>query len=343
MKFDWKFYLGVLISFVFLYFALRKIDYYEMWGVFSNIRWHILIISLVVYYLTYLSRALRWRYLTLPIKEMPIRSLFSAIAIGFGANNMLPARIGELVRAYTLGKLEEVRASSVFATIVVERVFDGFSVVAMLIVVLLFVDFPEGYLKTKTTLRWAGLMMFIVMTSITIFLILLEKNRYRAISIVNFFIRPFSVRFKERVRGMVLSFADGLDFISRGRHLLAVIYYSILTWLLISFFYYLILLSCNFDLPFISAVFVTVALAFAVAIPAAPGYIGTFHAAARYALVFYGLTPEPATGIGIVMHAMNFFPAIVGGLLFLWIEKVSLSEVTHVSHEDIEVDENKGE
>jgi hypothetical protein len=111
--------------------------------------------------------------------------------------------------------------------------------------------------------------------------------------------------------------------------------FSILTWLAIAACYWVIILSLDISLPFMAAIFVTVLIAFAVSLPAPPGYIGTFHAAARYALVFYGLPASRAVGVGIVLHAMSFIPAIVGGLVFIWLDKMSFAEMTHVKGEGV--------
>jgi uncharacterized membrane protein YbhN (UPF0104 family) len=95
MKLDYKFYLGLLVGAVFLYLALHKVDFVEMALVFSHIRWPLIVVALVLYYLTYVTRMFRWKPLYAPSRKQ-IPQPFSAIAIGFGANNMFPVRLGEL-------------------------------------------------------------------------------------------------------------------------------------------------------------------------------------------------------------------------------------------------------
>jgi hypothetical protein len=330
MKLDYKFYLGMLVGAVFLYLALRKVDFAEMVLVFARISWPLILASIVLYFLTYVTRMLRWKYLMMPIKDVTYRHLFSAVAIGFGANNMFPARLGELIRAYTLAKMESVRASSVLATVVIERVFDTLTVLVMLVVVFFFVSFPAEYGKFMIGLRAAGIVSLIAVILFVAFLVLLERKRERALSVFRFFARPLPDRIRSRIESMILSFADGLDVLYHGKKLIVIVFYSLLTWFVIAAFYYVIFLAFGLSLPFMAAVFITVLLAFAVALPSPPGYIGTFHAAARYALVFYGLPVDEAVGIGIVMHAVNFIPAIAAGLLFIWLDKMSFAEMTHV-------------
>jgi glycosyltransferase 2 family protein len=335
MRLDYKFYLGLLVGAVFLFLALHKVDFAEMVLVFSDIRWPLIAVALVLYYLVYVIRMFRWKLLLAPIKDTRYRNLFSAITIGFGANNMFPVRLGELVRAYAIGKMERISSSAALATIVIERVFDILTVLGMLVAIFFFVTFPEGYGKFMVGLRAAGISSIVALAVFIAFLVLLEKNRNRAMLIVRFFSRPLPERFRTRLESMMISFADGLNVLYHGRKLVGVVIFSILTWLMIAAFYWVIILSLDISLPFMAAIFVTVLIAFAVSLPAPPGYIGTFHAAARYALVFYGLQASRAAGVGIVLHAMSFIPAIAGGLVFIWLDKMSFAEMTRVKGEGV--------
>jgi glycosyltransferase 2 family protein len=335
MRLDYKFYLGLLIGAVFLFLALHKVDFTEMARVFSDIRWPLIAVGLALYYLVYAIRMFRWKLLLAPIKDARYRNLYSAIAIGFGANNMFPVRLGELIRAYTLGKMENIRSSAVLATVVIERVFDILTVLGMLVAVLFFVTFPAGYGKFMVGLRAAGIFSITALAVVIAFLVLLEKNRDRAMVILRFLSRPLPERLKTRLESMMISFADGLNVLYHGRKLVGIVIFSILTWLTIAALYWVIFRSLDISLPFMAAVFATVLTAFASSLPAPPGYIGTFHAAARYALVFYGIPASSAAGVGIVMHAMNFIPAIVGGLVFIWLDKMSFAEITHVKGDGV--------
>ncbi len=335
MRLDYKFYLGLLVGALFLFLALHKVNFAEMALVFSDIRWPLIAVALVLHFLIYAIRMFRWKLLLAPIKDTKYRNLFSAIAIGFGANNMFPVRLGELVRAYAIGKMEKISSSAALATIVIERVFDILTVLGMLVAVFFFVTFPEGYGTFMVGLRAAGISAIVALTLFIAFLVLLERNRDRAMLIVRFFSRPLPERFRTRLESMMISFADGLNVLYHGRKLVGVVIFSILTWLAIAAFYWVIILSLDISLPFMAAIFVTVLIAFAVSLPAPPGYIGTFHAAARYALVFYGLPASSAAGVGIVLHAMSFIPAIAVGLVFIWLDKMSFAEMTHVKGEGV--------
>lgn len=338
MKLDWKFYLGLFIGLFFLFISLKGFDYVEFYEQLKRVNWLLILLSLVLYYMAYVSRVLRWRYLMLPIKEIGFRNLFSAIAIGFGANNMLPMRLGELIRAYALGKIEKVRAGSVLATVVIERVFDGMAVIAFLATIFLGANSTEQFGENRDILRTAGYSSLAFLMFMVGFLVLLEKKTESAKRLAGLFFRPLSKRVQERVEGFVASFAAGLDVLYRGGALLMIVFYTILTWVIIAFFYYVIILSfpVEIELTFSAAVAVVVFIAFASAIPAPPGYVGTFEIGGISALMIYGLTKGEAAGVVLVMHALNIFPAIVMGLIFLWLDKMSLAEVSRVSVDKIE-------
>ena len=338
MKFDWKFYLGLVIGFLFLYLSLKGFRYAEFIEQIENINWYLIVLSVIIYYLTYVSRVLRWRYLTEPIKEkMSFRNLFSAIAIGFGANNMLPMRLGELVRAYALGKIEKVSAGSVLATVVIERVFDSLAVIC-LVVILLLGPTSEQFSEYNQALRMAGYSSLVFLVFIVGFLVLLERKTDKAINLMSFFVRPVSKKLQEKMERFLVSFAAGIDVLYRGGALLMIVIYSILTWALIIFFYYTIINSFSFgsDIPFSASVAVVVFIAFASVIPAPPGYVGTFEVGGIAALMIYGLAKTQAAGVVIVMHALNIFPAIIMGLIFLWLDKISLVEASRVSADKID-------
>ncbi|MBN1572510.1 MAG: flippase-like domain-containing protein [Deltaproteobacteria bacterium] len=338
MKLDWKFYLGLIIGFTFLFFSLRGFDYVEFYDQLKRVNWFFIILSVFIYYLTYVSRVLRWRYLTLPIKEMSFRNLFSGIAIGFGANNMLPMRLGELIRAYALGKIEKVRAGSVLATVVIERVFDGMAVIALLVVIFFGADSSERFGENREILRTAGYSSLAFLVFMVGFLVLLERKTDRMGRLAGIFFRPLSRKLQERMERFVKSFAAGLDVLYRGGALLMIVFYTILTWLLITFFYYTIILSfpVEVEFAFSAAIAVVVFIAFASVIPAPPGYVGTFEVGGISALMIYGLAKSDAAGVVLVMHALNIFPAIIMGLIFLWLDKMSLAEVSRVSVYGIE-------
>src|SRR4030066_62068 len=126
----WQFWLGLLISALFLYLVLRKIDYTQLWQVLKSANYWWLIPGVGVYFIAFWVRSWRWHYLLRPLKAIPTRKMFPIVTMGYAGNNIFPARAGEVVRAVVLKRKQGVPISASLATIIGERVFDGIGMLA---------------------------------------------------------------------------------------------------------------------------------------------------------------------------------------------------------------------
>src|SRR5574342_1302753 len=134
----WQFWLGVLISLLFIWLALRGLRLEEFWDSVKQANYLWLIPGIGVYFVGVLARAWRWHYLLGPIKKIPTKTMFPITTIGYMGNNVYPARAGEVLRAVILKRREGVSISASLATIIVERIFDGVVMLAFV-----FVNLPE--------------------------------------------------------------------------------------------------------------------------------------------------------------------------------------------------------
>ncbi|MBN2147706.1 MAG: flippase-like domain-containing protein, partial [Anaerolineales bacterium] len=134
----WQFWVGILVSAVFLYFALRGLQLAEVWGIVREARFIWLLPGVAVYFIGVWARAWRWHYLLRPIKKISTGKMFPIVTIGYMGNNIYPARAGEVLRAVVLKRHESVPVSASLATIVVERIFDGVVMLAFV-----FLNLPE--------------------------------------------------------------------------------------------------------------------------------------------------------------------------------------------------------
>jgi uncharacterized protein (TIRG00374 family) len=142
----WQFWLGVLISIVFIWLALRGLRLEEFWDSVKQANYFWLLPGIAVYFVGVWVRAWRWHYLLGPIKKIPTRAMFPITAIGYMGNNIYPARAGEVLRAVILKRKEGVSVSASLATIIVERIFDGVVMLAFV-----FVNLPELAKMTDTS------------------------------------------------------------------------------------------------------------------------------------------------------------------------------------------------
>src|SRR6266498_1987126 len=134
----WQFWTGVLISIVFIWFALRGLRLKDFWGAVKQANYIWLVPGIAVYFVGVWIRAWRWHYLLGPIKKIPTKMMFPITTIGYMGNNIYPVRAGEVLRAVILKRKEGVSVSASLATIIVERIFDGVVMLAFV-----FVNLPE--------------------------------------------------------------------------------------------------------------------------------------------------------------------------------------------------------
>lgn len=325
---NWKFWVGIGVSVVLVFFLFRGVDYHKLWEASSHANLYLWIPVFLIQYLLMLIRALRWQYLMKPLKEIGVGSLFSATTIGFMANNLLPARMGEFVRAYVISQKEGLSVTSSFATIVVERIFDIIAVLLLTMFVFLFLDLPGGVSEIKGMVRAGAIGLMILSIAAVLFLYILVRHHEKAISVFRIVLKPVPEKIQEQAVLFLGSLAKGLKIVKGGRSLLMVSLYTILNWLLSATPIYIITLSFGFILPFSSALLILVLLAFAVSVPSSPGYVGPFHAAIYLGLGLYGIGKEEAIGMAIVLHLAQFVPLVVLGLFLLWNEKLSLGKIT---------------
>ncbi|HUU40587.1 MAG TPA: lysylphosphatidylglycerol synthase transmembrane domain-containing protein, partial [Desulfatiglandales bacterium] len=224
-----------------------------------------------------------------------------------------------------IGRMENISKSSSFATIVVERLFDIFTILLILLFVILFTDFPFEWKSVEIAVKTGGILMFFFFVISIGLLVMLKQRTQTFINIVERLTFFLPVRAKQKILDMLQNFSKGLVLIKGPYQLLTVIFYSFVLWGLTVFQIYAIGLSMDLSLPFLAPFFILVLLCFSVTIPSAPGYIGTFHLACQYGLVFYGFSHEKALSMAIVLHAAGFVPTVILGLLIFLQQHISLS------------------
>ncbi len=307
-----KIVLPILISCLFLYLAARNLDFVKTGRVFLSINYLYLFISFLATVIAFVIRVIRWQAILSPIKKMGIFVLSSSFLIGLMVNNILPARIGELARAYVLGEKEKVSKSLIFATIVLERILDTLSVFAILACLLFISPIPEDIKK-------AGLFIFGVCLLILIFLSLLKTHKSWMIKRVE--------RISLKLSKIVESFSEGLSALSSKKRFLLISFYSILSWLITGLSIHFLLLSIGITLGLHIAYFVLVMTVIGVMIPAAPGYIGTYHYFCILALQIAGQDKALAASFSILSYLISFIPTTLAGIVCLFLEGLSLSKI----------------
>ena len=325
----WKFWLGLLISVIFLYIAFHNVDLSLLYLSIKStkILFFIPIVLLTVSF--YFIRSLRWFHLLEPIKKIGLCNLFSSTVIGFAANCVLPVRLGEFIRANYIGRMENISKSSSLATIVIERLFDVFTILLIALFVILINDFPSEWESISKGLKKGGLFLLILFIISIILLIGLKKKTHTFLTVFEHFLFFLPKNLQQGIIDALKAFSAGLVLVKGPSQFLAVLFYSFTLWFLTAFQIYILCFSMDLSIPFLASFFILVLLCLGVTLPSAPGYIGTFHLACQYGLIFYGFSKEKALSMAILLHAAGFIPVVVLGLLLFLLQHISLRNLTN--------------
>jgi hypothetical protein len=255
-----------------------------------------------------------------------------ATAIGFMANVVTPARLGEFIRPYLLGRKEGISKTAAFGTVVNERAIDGLSIVVLTAMVLAFIEPTVAAGATFDLLKMGGYLIIVFYLVIFAILYLLHRRVKWMKKIIDFAVSLLPERFREKVAELIESFITGFDSLASGQHVIGIAIWSVILWgvaggLNLAFFH-----AFDLDLPFIATYLILVAQVAGVMIPT-PGYIGPFHAGTIAALSLYGVGEELAVSIAVVMHGMMFISNVTPGAIFLWTENFSLEKLTDKAEE----------
>ena len=326
-KIDLKFWLGIAVSLFFMALLFKKIDFHSLGSALRSADYRYIFLAVCFTFVNYFLRAVRWRYLLISEKSISLSSLYSATIIGYMSNNLLPARLGEFIRAYTLAQREKLETPAVFASLVIDRLCDGFTVLLLLLVTLFTLQLPAGIEDAAGALRAGGAAMFLLYCGVVLFLYLLKRQTMRTLAMVGFVLKPFPASVSEKFIPLLGSFIGGIRLSSRMGHHAALVASSAGIWLFCVLPVDMALRSFNIHLPITASVFILILLVFAVMVPASPGFIGTYHYACYKGLSVFGIPETTSVSIALIMHGTGFFPVIVAGLYYVWKNKISLNEL----------------
>lgn len=328
-----KTWLGIGFSALFFYLAFRHSDWAQVWAVArqTNLAW--LGLALPVMFLAFWLKAVRWRYLMLPVGRPGLHSLFGSVMIGYMALNVLPLRLGEFVRAYVLGRREALSVSGVFATIVVERIFDGFTMLIMLLAPLFFPPIPLSP-EVKLWINafaWFGLAVFV---GAGVFVVLLRLKNAWIIGLFTRILKRWPGLSATVVR-LLNSFSLGLEAITNLKLFIYVSFYSILVWICYAVVYWLTMYA--FQSPAgvnagaqagpLGATFVMVAVGLGIMVPASPGFVGVFEWACIMSMVAVGVDRSTSESYALVVHAFQYIPVTLVGIGYLYWQGLSLKDL----------------
>jgi uncharacterized protein (TIRG00374 family) len=355
------FWIGLLISAVCIGLFVYTSDVRhpaKLRKAFSDVNYAWIALSLPVYYLGLWVRTVRWQYLLRPVKKVSALRLYPVVIIGLMANNLIPARAGELARAYVLGQREKISKTTALGTIAVDRLFDGVTLVPMMLIVAAFAggdtNFPVGFGKN---LNFAGLglvmaVLFGIALAVLFYLALSDNGR----NLLHTLIHRFApARLKPKVEGLLESFFEGLRALRSPMDLAAAWAMSLISWTLEALMYYLVARGFGIHEGFHIFLLLTAAANLAIAIVATQGGVGAFELVVSKTIVAFGAglaggseqfkALSEAYAIGL--HAILLFPIVAIGLYLMWTMQFNFGDMLKSSRSggapDADTDAEGGE
>ena len=268
---------------------------------------------------TFCLRALRWTWLLRPVAAVPFYPAFVATAFGFAANN-LPGKVGEVLRPALLARSRNLPFSPLLASVLLERVFDGASVVFFFIIAAA-TGLPNSRGFGKLLLPAVLLLVLVGAVLFSVF------RRAATERFLEMLWRRLPERFQPRARSFAETFVDGFASLRDPRLLLLVTAGSLVMWLVINVQIYAVIRAFHLDLPFSSSFVVTAAAVLGLMFPT-PGGLGSYHVAVQLALTdVYGVARDTASGVALLAHAISFVPITIIGITLFLVSRVSFKKI----------------
>ena len=336
LKRHWQFWLGLGVSVLLLLVLLYQVDLGEVRDALVHADYLYVAPAIALYFVAVYFRAVRWRYLLAPLSPLSVGRLYPVVVIGYMANNLLPARLGEVVRAYYLARRQpEVNGSSALATIAVERVYDGLTLLAWAAIagplLLLLGEFDGSSDASRTTwIVLAALVASLFAGALAVLTCLAAVPR--SMELVDRLLGIVPVRFRPKIRQLAYAFVDGLKVLTSPRKHLGLFLLSLPVWAFEGAMYYIIAHSFGIDDSFgsVGALLLVIMLLtatsnLATSLPSSIGGIGPFEVVSQQTLIALGVGGSLAGAYAGFLHlATLWLPVNIAGLALLWTQNISL-------------------
>lgn len=333
---------GVILGSGIIWLLFRNTD----WGVVyakikgSNIWW--LLLSQTFVWSSHFFRIQRWSYVVRARQPVSFRSMLSATQIGFLVNFTIPARLGEVVRAYVLSRLTRLPVSQALAMISLDRINDAIALLLILLISALSfptdknIEFGAGMfttepftisnqLITSTTIAIAILFFLILL-----FLAFIYLKQSIIIRLINFCITPLSKKFADYFCKLIKNFADGLHIFHSYVGMTKSLFFSLVTWAMYLLSIATILAAFNYDFPWYAPFLILSLVSILISVPLIPGVIGQYHLAfvAGLLITIPSMTLNETKAVAIVAHVLTLIPIAGLGIFCLFREKLRFVDIT---------------
>ncbi len=317
---------------VFFYFFARSVDWNRVLANMGELNLPLFSLFVLLAVLHFFTRAIRWRYLLINEKKhIRFRNMVAGHILGYTTNYLFPGRIGELVKPLYLARKEDMRQGFVIGTIVVERLFDIFTLCALLAGFLIARPFFSRIFHVREeaarSLIFWGTTAIILATVLLLIILILFFFRERAIRTIGFLLRPLPERYSSRILMLAREFIDGLKFFHSLRNLMIYGLLSFAVWLGIVLFYWVLFFAFGVHLPYFPLIPYVFLTGIGASIPT-PGMVGGFHYFSKLGMtLLLGIDPHMAVSITLIAHAIQVGVTCLLGYVIIGKEGLSLFQL----------------
>lgn len=309
---------GVCLSLVGLLYAFYRIEWLEFWKFISNANIILILGSAFIIIFSVYIRAVRWRFLIIQGQEIKVYTLFKSCMIGYFGNSVLPFRLGELLRGYALKTSSSLAMPTIIGTIVLERVIDMVGLTFFIMIFLFLFPLAE----------WTGWLIYVIIgLTLLVFLLILNLKKEnvavnKVISAASNSHRPIMQKLAQVITGIL----EGLSGLRNTQHGILIIATTALLWGLYYVSMGMVVIAMNLSIGWIGAGILLIATTLSILIPAAPGYIGTYHAVIVFVLMnLFDSTKVESQGFAVLAHAVGFIPFVIFGAIYFINSSVKFS------------------
>ncbi len=296
------------ISFIAIIWLLQKVNWPEVEQAFKQVNFFWWLASAFLYLLGFFPRGLRWQLMLSTVNKVSIKDSLQIVVLGYASNNILPFRLGEVVRAYIMGTKNNMSRLTCLASIAAERIIDGIVILSILGI---------SMISLTAAIQHTGRIQQILLTGGAVFLsavitlILLLVFSDRILKIWKSVIGQTGLVPLEKI-------INSFSFLRTRKILFQVLTLSILIWLLEGGMFILILWVMDFNNPVAMGYFCMGIINLGILIPSAPGYVGIFQAASVFSFLALGYGESTGLAYGLLVHLAQFIPiTLIGIFIFI--------------------------
>lgn len=305
--------LGLLASAVFIFLAVRRLDFGELQRVFASTRifpW--VPLGIVAYVCGHVVRGMRCRLLVRREASLRLATASNIVVVGYAANNVFPARLGELVRAGMLAERTGIPIAQSFMITFIERVLDGLAILLLLVLGTMRGDAP-GWTQDLVRVALAvfgGACVMMLSATYAPGLVLSVASRLG---------NRLGTKWHDRIVGLASSIVNAGACLRDPRDAIKIVLFSIAVWVLETGLFLAILPAFGLP-PSLTAAAVAMSVTnLGLLVPSSPGFIGPFHYFCSRAVMTYGVDEATALAYAAVVHLAFYVPVTLWGAgAMLW-------------------------